>query len=476
MMRRLIVLLSAVALWLTLLAVDGLAQREYSIEKPRERSSSERITINTRAVQPTKGVLAVVLDPVINGQLIIKDASGKVLAKQDAGEEGKAEFLLQRGKIYQVEASAPGFTGASSKTKALGSTQILRLSLNPQFAKVNFPPLPANSQIIIDDNLRATAGQTGTVGINDLEPGNHSLLIRHPEYNDYFYRLDNLEAGTTVTLLPIPLTRLAKLTIQGPAGATVMIDGAFQARIGPEGNVRVDYALERAAEHTIRVELLGYQTWSQRELLTPGPRTIMVKLDPVVTSAGLSDFFDNLNQWSAPTTWKIVSEGRNKKLEIRGSQPGILSDKTYQDFIANFTVWLNDAKGATWAVRVDNQGRNYYLFHLSGPNSTTHTPRRLYTYLVKDGGDPVEMSTPSPVIPDLTTKTSYTINIRVSGYQIKHTITPNESGVTDDLGVWTDTTSTKDRFLYGSFGFRSLSGEVFSVDDLSISLELPKEQ
>jgi hypothetical protein len=456
--------------WHMLLVVDGLAQRQYSIEKPRERSTSERITINTRAVQPSKGVLAVILYPIIDGQVIIKDSTGKVLARQEA-IEGKAEFLLQRNKVYEVEASAPGFIGASSKSKALRATQFLSLRLVPQYATIKLPPLPPNSQIFIDGEQRATVGQGVIVSIDNLEPGSHSLLIRHPEYNDYSDKLENLEAGVTVTYGRIPLTRLAKLTIKGPAGATVLIDGAVQARIGPDGTVKIEYGLEEAAECTISVELIGYQRWSRREKLTPGPRTITVKLDPIITSAGTSDFFETLSQWNAPPTWAIATEGRNKKLEVRGGQLGTLSNKIYSNFSTNFTIWLDDGKGATWAVRSDKEGQNYYLFHLSGPNATTHTPNRFYTYIVKDGGEPVEVLTPIPVIPDLSVKTSFNIYIDVADSTIKHTITSNDTGVEDDLGVYTDTTSSKDKFLYGTFGFRSLFGEVFSVDDLSISLE-----
>jgi hypothetical protein len=459
-----------ILIWHMLLVVDGLAQRQYSIEKPRERSTSERITINTKAVQPSKGVLAVILYPIIDGQVIVKDSTGRVLARQEASE-GKAEFLLQRNKIYEVEATAPGFIGASSKSKALGATQFLSLRLVPQYATIKFPPLPSNAQIFIDGKQRVTVGQGGMVSIVDLEPGSHTLLIRHPEYNDYADKLENLEAGATVTFARIPLRRLAILTIEGPAGATVLIDGVVQARIGPDGSVKIDYDLEEAVECTISVELLGYQSWSRRETLTPGPRTITVKLDPVITSAGTSDFFESLSQWNAPPSWTIATDGRNKKLEVRGGQLGTLSNKIYSNFSTNFTIWLDDGKGATWAVRSDKEGRNYYLFHLSGPNSTALTPRRFYTYLVKDGGEPVEVVTPIPVIPDLSARTSFNIYIEVTGSTIKHTITSNDTGVEDDLGVFTDTTSSKDKFLYGTFGFRSLLGEVFSVDDLSISLE-----
>ncbi|MEP7342849.1 MAG: hypothetical protein ABI977_34290 [Acidobacteriota bacterium] len=448
------------------------------VEKPRPRTSGDRIIIRTVPAQPTKGVLAVVLDPIINGQVVIKDAAGRVLAKQEADQDGQVEFQLQRGKTYQIEASSPGYGDASGKSKPLKSNEVVRLQLIPQFAKLVLTNLPTNAQVFIDEQPRGTADQTGVVTVNELKPGDHSLLVRHAEYNDYADSLKGFEAGD-IANLPIRLTRVAKLTIQGPAGATVLINGAVQGKINADGAVRIDYELDRASECTISIELTGYQTSSLKEALTPGPRTIIFKLDPVVTSTGVSDFFDSLSQWNAPSTWKLEGDDRNRKLRVEGPEPGLLKDKIYRDIHedSNFIIWLDDGKGATWVVRADKKGRNYYLFHLAGPKSTTHIPRRFYTYLVRDGGTPEPVSTPVPISMDLNQKTSYTINIKVTGYTIQHSITSfqkqrpqakEEETQTDDLGIWTDTYETRDKFLYGTFGFRSLAGEIFYVDDLNL--------
>lgn len=461
-----------IVIWLTLFTSLVTAQpgiRELPIvEKPRERATSERVFIRTKPTLPSKGVLAVVLTPVINGQVVIKDAAGKILERREAGENGQAEFQLQRGRVYQIEAAFPGYLSAESKSKPLQATEIIRLRLVPQFATLKLPDLPAKAQVFIDNELRATNQQAGAVTIADLKPGNHALLIRHHEYNDYTDTLKDLEPGTEVKYARIPLRRVAKLTVEGPAGATVLIDGAVQARIEPAGKVSFDYELDRAMERTISIELLGYQTWTRRETFSPGPRTITAKLDPIITSAGVSDFFDTMIQWSAPASWKILSDPRNKRLEVSGSSIGTLKDKTYRNCHVNFVIWLSDGKGATWAVRADKEGRNYYLFHLAGPSSTTHTPNRFYTYLVKDGAEPVEVSTPIPLVDALNPKTSYTIDLTVQGSTVKHTITSNETGNTNDLGIWTDTSTTKDRFLYGTFGFRSMLGETFIVDDFNL--------
>ncbi|HMV86217.1 MAG TPA: hypothetical protein PKA34_24180 [Blastocatellia bacterium] len=455
-----------VFLWLTILNHQVFAQRPYTVEKPPVRPASEKVTIRTRPAQATKGVLAVVLDPKINGQVTVKDPTGRVLAKQDADKDGQVEFQLQRGKSYQVEAEYPGYRGTIGKSRPLKSSEVIRLKLVPEYAKLVLKDLPVGSQVLIDNQLRATADQTGIATINDLPLGDHSLLVRHSEYNDYANKLSKLEAGDVVDWR-IPLVRVAKLTVQGPSGATVFIDGAIQGKIRDDGTVRIDYELSQIIERTISVELLGYQSWSQKEVLKPGPRTITVKLDPVVTSAAVTEFFDSLSRWKAPSSWELVGDARNKKLRIKGTELGILKDAIYRDIQSvTFTVWLDDAIGATWAVKADKEGRNYYLFHLAGPKSTTHTPKRFYTYLVRDGGTPEEVNTPTPFLTELSQGGSYTITMEVIGHKIQHWITSNVTGQKDDLGFWVDGGILKEKFLYGYFGFRSLAGEVFTVDDL----------
>jgi hypothetical protein len=445
-----------------------LAQREYTVIKPRARAATETVTIVRKASQPTKGVLQVVLDPVIPGKVVIADTSGRVLDEVEAGEDGQATFELRRGQSYQVRASSPGFVGAEGKSPILRAATTVRLQLKAQFAKLELPGLPIGAQILIDGNLRATADKSLVV-LDNLEPGEHKLLVRHPQYNDYQANLDFLEAGSGIRFPPINtiLVKVAKLTIEGPPEARILIEGAVQGKINPDGRVQIDYELEQASERTISVELLGYQTWTKRETLTPGPRTITVRLDPIVTSTGVSDFFDNLSLWNAPSSWKIVSDPRNKRLEVKGDRLGLLSDKTYQDFDANFQLWMEDGKGATWVMRADKEGRNYYLFHLAGPKSTEYTPKKFYTFLVKDGGAPVEVSTPVPVLINMDKPGPFTVTIKARKSTIQQSISDQDAN-DSALGIWTDTTTTKDKFLYGSFGFRALTGEVFIVDDLNL--------
>lgn len=451
-------------------ALSAAGQRRYTIEKPKERSLSEPVRVKTTSKPAaTKGILVVLVEPILPGQVTVKDSAGKELLKTDADKEnGQAEFSLPRGKSYLIEASYPGYGSATVKSRPLTNQTIARVRLSAQSAAVKLRDLPVNAQVMIDNQPKATIDRTGAAIVTGIAPGTHKLKITHPEYNEFEDSFEVLEAGEEVSYPRIPLSRVAKLEITGPPGATVLIDGAMQGKINPDGKVRIDYEMTQAGERQITVELLGYQTWTSRETLSPGPRALNIALDPVVTSAGVTDFFDGLIQWKAPPTWKVISDPRNKRLEVRGAVLGILKDKNYRDLQANFTVWLSDGQGATWAVKADPEGRHYYLFHLSGPAAKTTTPRRFYTYLVRDGGAPVEVGTPVPLLVDVTAQASYTINVTVRDFTIQHSITSNETGETNDLGVWTDTSNTKEKFLYGSFGFRSLAGEVFMVDDFNL--------
>ena len=138
-----------------------------------------------------------------------------------------------------------------------------------------------------------------------------------------------------------------------------MIDGALQGKINESGKLRVNYEIEQTVERSITAELVGFQPWSRRMMLSPGPRVIDIELSPVVTSAGVTDFFDRINQWNAPAAWQVIGDSRNKRLEVRGEIPGTLKDQVYRDLQANFTVWFGDGQGVTWALKIDGPGRNY---------------------------------------------------------------------------------------------------------------------
>ena len=460
------------ALLLSILTLTGemSGQRRYTIEKPKERSVSETVRVRTTSRQPNaRGLLVVLVEPILPGSVTVRGLDGRELGRADADQEnGQAEFSLPRGKSYLIEVSHPGYGTEKVSSRQLTGQTITRVRLNARSASVRLGDLPVGAQILVDGAARAVVDASGTALVTEIPPGGHRLTISHPEYNDFEDSFEVRAAGEEVRYPRIPLTRVARLELNGPSGALVMIDGALQGKINESGKLRVNYEIEQTVERSITAELVGFQPWSRRMMLSPGPRVIDIELSPVVTSAGVTDFFDRINQWNAPAAWQVIGDSRNKRLEVRGEIPGTLKDQVYRDLQANFTVWFGDGQGVTWALKIDGPGRNYYLFHISGPSSTAMTPRRFFTYIVRDGGAPVEVGTPVPILAELNAKSSYTISVTVRDFTIQHSITSNDSGETNDLGVWTDTSVSREKFIYGSFGFRSMGGEVFLVDDFNI--------
>jgi len=187
---------------------------------------------------------------------------------------------------------------------------------------------------------------------------------------------------------------------------------------------------------------------------------------PTVTPLSSTEFreeFLNLGRWSTPSSgWTITKQGRL----LVENQPmvGSVRQVNYGDFEMGFHLQLENAAGAAWAIRVQPDAGNYYLFYLSGPEG--QYTNRFLTYVVHDNRiSPTDFKDSVPVIVKLSAGGQYEINIRVEKGRIIHTITPAETGVLTNLGDYSDPDNT---FTSGSIGFRTFSSEKFSVDDLFI--------
>jgi len=445
------------------------AQRELPIEKPKERVVTETVKPKTEVRQaPTTGLLIVLLNPIVAGKVTVKSETGKTLKEVEADKEGQAEIALPRNRQYQVEASAPGYSTGATTSRALGAQTIVRVQLSAQSRVLRLVNMPTNAEVLIDKSAVQTTMVGGVATVADISPKKHTLTVHHPEYNDFAIEVDmsRVGLGETATLYVTP-ERAAKLSIASIPGATILVDGSFRGRVPQSGKLDVSIPLQQASEHSVTAEMTGYQTKTLHERFGPGIRSLDLALERIAEAVGASDGFDDMNLWSHPATWKVMTEGNNRRLQVSGAQVGILKNKVYRDFDAVFTFWMTENKGVTWVLRADSSGKNYYMFHLSGPKSTTQLPNRFYTYLVRDG-NPESLNTPTPLVLDLSPNTSYTINVSVRGHRIEHSITSNDTGEKVVLGQFTDTSATKDTMLYGHFGFRALGNELFQVDDFTI--------
>ena len=182
-----------------------------------------------------------------------------------------------------------------------------------------------------------------------------------------------------------------------------------------------------------------------------------------LTSIEFSEEFLNLDRWKPPPAgWTITKQGRL----LVENQPliGFAKGINYGDFEMSFHLQLENAAGAVWALRVQPDAGNYYLFYLSGPEG--QYPNRFLTYVVHDNRvSPTHFKSSVPVVAKLSAGGQYEIHITAEKGRIIHTITPAETGVLTNLGDYSDPDNT---FPSGSIGFRTFDIEKFSVDDLFI--------
>ncbi len=181
-----------------------------------------------------------------------------------------------------------------------------------------------------------------------------------------------------------------------------------------------------------------------------------------LTSVEFNDHFENPSFWQTPNSGWTIKDDRM----LIENQPelGFVLNKDFADLEMGFHLKLENAQGAAWAVHVQPDGRNYYLFYLSGPEG--QIKNRFVTYVVRDGKlTPTIFESSLPLIEKPEAGGQYQIKITVKGNHIIQTIENTQTANTSNLGDFID---EENAFVSGSVGFRTIGGEKFSVDDLYV--------
>ena len=181
-----------------------------------------------------------------------------------------------------------------------------------------------------------------------------------------------------------------------------------------------------------------------------------------LTTVEFNDNFDNPGHWQIPSSGWTIKDGRI--LIENQTELGFVSQMNYADLEMGFHLKLENSKGAAWAVHVQPDGRDYYLFYLSGPEG--QIPNRFITYIVHNNKvTPTIFQDSVALIEKPEANGQYQITVTVNKNHITHTIESAQTGDKFNLGDFTDEGNT---FVSGSFGFRTIGGEKFSVDDLYV--------
>ncbi len=128
---------------------------------------------------------------------------------------------------------------------------------------------PAGAEVIVDG--KGTGDRTPT-SLRGVRPGEHTVRLRHPGFND-LERVVQLDEGgrQLVDVNLLPRSRDLELTTV-PAGAVVFLDDALVA-----GKTPLSFALTEGEYHALRIEKPGYETVTKK--LKPDDR---VELEPIV--------------------------------------------------------------------------------------------------------------------------------------------------------------------------------------------------
>jgi PEGA domain-containing protein len=413
------------------------------------------------ASKVTNSVLFVLTEPpdaevAINGKPAGKAIDGEFRKELPAG--GRYSIIVSAGPNYE-----PFKKTVVPKSRR---DEVVRAALVSKYGLVRIGPILDGATVFIDDELAPANSvqldkESNTVRIDNLRPGDHKISYQHPDYVPLERRF---KVSPSVEYLwtynPEPAT--VELTIQSDPDTALYVDGEPKGRTTGDGVLRRSDI--RIGQHEIKLVKDDFEEYLAR-LLFEFRKKVRVehRLVPLPTSAEFSDDFD----LPKPDLWTMPASGmtfKSRKLDLENAKAvGFPTNVRYRDFEMNFHLQLTNSGGAAWAVRVKDSS-NYYLFYLSGPDGLFRN--RFNTYIVRNNEfDPSKPARSDNVIARLVAGGQYDIHIKAAGSRIEHTITPAETGKAENLGFFDDPNST---FRLGGIGFRTISIEKFSVDELVV--------
>lgn len=294
--------------------------------------------------------------------------------------------------------------------------------------------LPEKKQILITD---VPAGESRVVPAHRLVDRGEGRLIRVQP---------GQQTECDLELKPA----MVRLTVICEPGSKVYINGTYYAEVPatrktgildiPPGDVEVECVHDEFRPKTFKGQF------------APGDHEVELPQERLVFSGEFSDGFGECTRfWSAPASWRCESGC----LKVAGEGTGLLRDRIYKDFRAQFILALENQKGAAWVIRARDES-NGYLFQLTGPAGSP--PNLLRSFIRQDGK--VRLLQSDPIIDDIGQPgATLEILVEATGETIKHFIKVSRgAGDAEPLNVLIDKT-----FATGTLGIATVDSEEFCV-------------
>ena len=205
-----------------------------------------------------------------------------------------------------------------------GGTKTITANLNQEDNDldqgINVSSSPGGAKVMLDGLAKGITPIT----LNNVAAGIHILQIDYPGYTSWKSTIDVPETGIqdiAVTLKGESTASPGWITVSsGPGNASVMLDGSYVGRT--QSGSFLDMDTISPGEHTVALELPGYQPYSTQAIVSPGQVCpVNATLQPLpgpgvdgalsVTSdpAGATVSVDNISLGISPVTVDNIADG-----------------------------------------------------------------------------------------------------------------------------------------------------------------------
>jgi hypothetical protein len=269
------------------------APATYSIEADLAGYRSSTMTVSAIVGQTTNVNMA--LTPVsVPGTLSINSNPSNAFIYVDGVYKGRTPLTLYdiAAQSHNIELDLNGYydwkttiTVPQSGTKYIDAQLIPVPSANPGFIAVSSSP--AGASVTVDGTYKGQTSASQSLVISNVAAGGHTVAISLGGYQTYQQSI-SVQSGTTsyvsATLTPLaPGTTGSVSVSSSPSGANVYIDNAYK------GITPITLDSIAAGTHTVKVDLGGYQDWSQSVQVNAGATTpVSASLSPVPTTPAQS--------------------------------------------------------------------------------------------------------------------------------------------------------------------------------------------
>jgi eukaryotic-like serine/threonine-protein kinase len=354
-------------------------------------------------------------------------------AQQRLTRDGQLRIPNLVPKEYVIAVDKPGFQETASETteirKGEQSTVTFGLKPVPRFASLSIRGGYPGTQVLLDDKPVGTVQADGTLGLQNILPGDHAIALR----KDHFVA--------------------KQLQRRFIAGSEIAITGAEAVLMSAAGELRIIFSPTDAqvilSKSEPQTKDARSMEWAPMKVasgasmsLPPGTYTLTARIAGDITRtkvvevvAGQSKSVDlhlapsGMAKWDDPSGW---IPQQNAYVHKGGGF--VLFSTTPTSGTFSFSVMLQKGKRLQWVLNYTGP-KNYTLFQMD--------ENYFYRSTIRNGE-----ATKERKIPHKTEKAFQTIRIRVTPYEIVHQIKAGDIWFELDKWSWSGT-----NLASGKFGF-----------------------